>query len=63
MTEVLSLIFALFYKHNPKSVYDQKMSDFFVKDRTTFDKNARIYTQKYANIKDDYEDITNKRSH
>ena len=62
MTEVLSLIFALFYKQNPKSAYDTEMANLFVKDKAKFDQNARIYTDKYANIKDDYEDIINKRN-
>ena len=53
MTEVLSLIFALFYKQNPKSAYDQKMAELFIKDKATFDKNAKIHTEKFANIKDD----------
>ena len=62
MTEVLSLIFALFYKQNPKSAYDTQMAKLFVEDKAKFDQNARIYTDKYANIKDDYEDIINKRN-
>ena len=62
MTEVLSLIFALFYKQNPKSAYDTQMAKLFIEDKAKFDQNARIYTEKYANIKDDYEDIINKRN-
>ena len=62
MTEVLSLIFALFYKQNPKSAYDSKMAKLFIQDRQTFDKNVRFYTEKYANIKDEYEDIIKKKN-
>ena len=53
MTEVLSLIFALFYKQNPKDPYDQEMAKLFLNDRAKFDQNAREYTQKYASLKDD----------
>ena len=62
MTEVLSLIFALFYKQNPNSAYDKNMAQLFLNDKASFDKNVRIYTQKYANIKDDYEDIIKKKA-
>ena len=53
MTEVLSLIFALFYKQNEKDPYDYDMAQLFINDRAKFDQNARDYTQKYASLKDD----------
>ena len=53
MTEVLSLIFALFYKQNPNDPYDHAMAELFLKDREQFNKNAREYTRKYASLKDD----------
>ena len=48
MSEVLSLIFALFYKQNPNDPYDQNMAKLFKENRAEFDKNAREWTQKYA---------------
>ena len=53
MSEVLSLIFALFYKQNPKDPYDAKMAELFVKDKKTFDENARKYTREYASFNDE----------
>ena len=53
MSEVLSLIFALFYKQNPKNPYDNGMADLYINNREQFDKNVREYTAKYANIADD----------
>ena len=52
MSEVLSLIFALFYKQNPKSPYNTEMAKLFEENRQKFDENARLYTQQYANIND-----------
>ena len=52
MSEVLSLIFALFYKQNPKNPYNTEMAKLFVENRQKFDENARLYTQQYANIND-----------
>ena len=37
MTEVLSLIFALFYKQNPKDPYDKEMANLFIQNRKKFD--------------------------
>ena len=53
MTEVLSLIFALFYKQNPNDPYDRKMADLYLKNRALFDQNAKEYTRLYANLKDE----------
>ena len=53
MTEVLSLIFALFYKQNPDDAYSQDMAKLFKTNRQEFDKNAREYTEKYASINSD----------
>ena len=53
MAEVLSLIFALFYRQNPKDPYDQEMAKLYLTNKAQFDANAREYTQKYANIADD----------
>ena len=52
MSEVLSLIFALFYRQNPNSAFDSQMAQLFKQDKPKFDENARIFTQKYANIND-----------
>ena len=52
MSEVLSLIFALFYKQNPNDAFDHDMAKLFKENRAEFDKNAREWTQKYASIKD-----------
>ena len=48
MSEVLSLIFALFYKQNPNDAYDWKMAKLFKENKAEFDKNVRECTQKYA---------------
>ena len=48
MTEVLSLIFALFYKQNPDDAYKTDRANLFKNNRQEFDKNAREWTQKYA---------------
>ena len=48
MTEVLSLIFALFYKQNPDDAYKSDRANLFKNNRQEFDKNAREWTQKYA---------------
>ena len=53
MTEVLSLIFALFYKQNPNDPYDRKMADLYLKNRALFDQNAQEFTRLYANLKDE----------
>ena len=50
MSEVLSLIFALFYKENPESAYDKTKADLFKKNRAQFDKNVREWTRKYASL-------------
>ena len=52
MSEVLSLIFALFYKENPKSAYDNQRANLFLNDRATFDANVREWTRKYASLKE-----------
>ena len=52
MSEVLSLIFALFYKQNPKDPYDSKKAELFIKDRKAFDEKAREYTKKFASFND-----------
>ena len=52
MSEVLSLIFALFYKQNPNDAYDWKMAKLFKENKAEFDKNVREWTQKYASLKD-----------
>ena len=48
MTEVLSLIFALFYKQNPDSAYSSERAKLFKNKKEEFNKNAREWTQKYA---------------
>ena len=53
MTEVLSLIFALFYKQNPNDPYDHQMAELFKNNRQQFDKKAKEYTLKYASPKDE----------
>ena len=55
MTEVLSLIFALFYKQNPESSYYNDRAELFKNDKAQFDKNAREYTKKYASFNDNDE--------
>ena len=52
MSEVLSLIFALFYKQNPDSAYIKERAELFKKDRKTFDENARKFTKDYASFND-----------
>ena len=52
MSEVLSLIFALFYKQNPESAYLSERANLFKYNREEFDKNAREWTQKYAPLRD-----------
>ena len=48
MSEVLSLIFALFYKQNPNSAFDGIKAKLYKENRAEFDKNVRECTQKYA---------------
>ena len=50
MSEVLSLIFALFYKENPESAYDKQKSQLFKTNRAKFDENVRDWTRKYASL-------------
>ena len=52
MSEVLSLIFALFYKVNPNSAYSQERSDLFKNNRLKFDQNVREWTRLYAPLKE-----------
>ena len=52
MSEVLSLIFALFYKQNPNNPYDHQKAELFKNNIEQFNRNVREYTQKYANIND-----------
>ena len=49
MSEVLPIIFALFFMQNPDSAFDSRKSNLYKTNRAEFDKNAREYTQKYAN--------------
>ena len=49
MSEVLPIIFALFFMQNPESAFDNEKANLYKNNRTQFDKNAREYTQKYAN--------------
>ena len=49
MTEVLPLIFALFFMQNPDDAYDKNMANLYKYNRAQFDQNAREYTMKYAN--------------
>ena len=53
MAEVLTLIFALFYKQNPESSFYNDRAELFKNNKKEFDKNAREWTQKYASFKDD----------
>ena len=53
MAEVLSLIFALFYRQNPNNPYDNEKANLFKNNRNKFDANVREYTRKYANIEAD----------
>ena len=48
MSEVLSLIFALFYKENPNSAYSQERANLFKNNRAKFDQNVREWTRLYA---------------
>lgn len=50
MSEVLSLIFALFYKENPDSAYSDQRANLFKNDRKKFDENVREWTKKYASL-------------
>jgi len=50
MSEVLSLIFALFYKENPNDAYKKEMADLFRNNRAKFDENVREWTRKYASL-------------
>ena len=52
MSEVLSLIFALFYKENPNDAYDSQRAKLFKTDKAKFDANVREWTQKYASLKE-----------
>ena len=52
MSEVLSLIFALFYKENPNNAYDSQKVNLFKNDRAKFDANVREWTRKYAPLKE-----------
>ena len=49
MSEVLPIIFALFFMQNPDSAFDSRKANLYKTNRAEFDKNAREYTQKYAN--------------
>ena len=53
MAEVLTLIFALFYKQNPESSFYSDRAELFKNNKREFDKNAREWTQKYASFQDD----------
>ena len=53
MAEVLTLIFALFYKQNPESSFYSDRAELFKTNKKDFDKNAREWTQKYASFQDD----------
>ena len=53
MAEVLTLIFALFYKQNPESSFYSDRAELFKNNKKEFDKNAREWTQKYASFQDD----------
>ena len=48
MTEVLPLIFALFFMQNPDSAYDNQKANLFKTNKAQFDQNARDYTKKFA---------------
>ena len=50
MSEVLSLIFALFYKENPDDAYKKDMADLFRNNRAKFNENVREWTRKYASL-------------
>ena len=52
MSEVLSLIFALFYKENPDDAYKKDMANLFKNNRAQFDANVREWTKKYAPLND-----------
>ena len=49
MSEVLPIIFALFFMQNPDSAFDSQKANLYKQNRAEFDKNAREYTKKYAN--------------
>ena len=49
MREVLPIIFALFFMQNPDSAFDFRKANLYKANRAQFDRNAREYTQKYAN--------------
>ena len=48
MTEVLPLIFALFFMQNPDSAFDYQKANLFKTNKAQFDQNARDYTKKFA---------------
>ena len=48
MTEVLPLIFALFFMQNPESPFDKNIANLYQTTKAEFDKKAREYTKKYA---------------
>ena len=48
MTEVLPLIFALFFMQNPDSAFDNQKAQLYKTNKPQFDQNAREYTRKYA---------------
>ena len=54
MSEVLPIIFALFFMQNPDSAFDSRKANLYKTNRAEFDKNAREYTQKYANPSNPY---------
>ena len=54
MTELLPLIFALFFMQNPNDPYDNNVANLYKNDKAQFDQIARDYTQKYANISQNY---------
>ena len=48
MTEVLPLIFSLFFMQNPDSAYDSNIANLFKTNKAQFDQNAREFTKQYA---------------
>ena len=50
MVDVISDIFALFYSQNPDSPYDGKMAKEYSNNRVEFDRKAKEWTLKYAQM-------------
>ena len=49
MGELLTNIFALFYKANPDNCFDLNKAEEFRENRAVYEEKIRLFTKKYAN--------------